>query len=77
MTKKINSAQVLYKRKSPATYDMMKAQFFKNLKALVDSGDDLRKKFATDAEWWAWLDENGGRETYCEAKAILKRAEGK
>lgn len=40
MTKKINSAQVLYKRKSPATFEMMEARADKNWQSGVAGKED-------------------------------------
>ena len=71
MTKKIDSSGVLYKRKSPPTYQMMRSKFFKNVEhiiAFAESADALRETFATDAEWWAFLDEEDMRDSYIDAK---------
>ena len=73
MAQKINSAGVLYHRKSPPTYDMLKARFFKNWQTHVDKCEDARKEFDTEAEWRDFLSHCDALESYDEAKAILKR----
>ena len=72
MTKQINSAQVLYKRKSPATYEIMEARLIKNWQGLVDSAEELRDYLGDEAKWLAWMEEHGSLESYLEAKATLE-----
>ena len=69
--RKINSAQVLYKRKSPATYEMMEARLIKNWQDLVDSAEALRDYMGDEAAWLAWMEEHDALEAYREAKATL------
>ena len=77
MTKRIDSSGVLYKRKSPPTSEMMRRKFFKNQEAFLESCDALRKTFATDAGWWAFLDEEEMRDSYIEVKEWADRVREK
>lgn len=73
MTKNINSAQVLYKRKSPPTYETLKTRWFKNWQAIVNDAEKLRDCMSSEVAWLAWLEEHDVLEVYREAKAVLER----
>lgn len=82
MTKKIDSASVLYKRKSPPTFKIQDARIDKKMREVVANSRklvglfaEMREHFATESEFLEWLNEHDKLEPYQDAKDILEHVE--